>query len=85
VHTFHGHVFEGYFSRGLTRIFLAIERFLAPYRLHHRCSGPQRKDLVETYKVAPPDKVVTIPLGFDLDPFLRVNGQEGSLRAGVRL
>jgi glycosyltransferase involved in cell wall biosynthesis len=85
VHTFHGHVFEGYFSRGLTRIFLAIERFLGR---HTDCiiavSRSQRKDLVETYKVAPPDKVVTIPLGFDLDPFLRVNGQEGSLRAGVR-
>lgn len=85
VHTFHGHVFDGYFSRGVTRIFLAIERFLGG---HTDCiiavSRSQRKDLVETYKIAPPDKVVTIPLGFDLDPFLRVNGQEGSLRAAVR-
>jgi glycosyltransferase involved in cell wall biosynthesis len=84
VHTFHGHVFSGYFSPGLTRIFLAIERFLGR---HTDCiiaiSGSQRKELVETYKIAPPDKVVTIPLGFDLDRFLRVNGHEGSLRAAA--
>src|SRR5215469_5089574 len=29
VHTFHGHVFRGYFSPFLTRIFVTIERFLA--------------------------------------------------------
>jgi glycosyltransferase involved in cell wall biosynthesis len=84
VHTFHGHVFSGYFSPGLTRIFLAIERFLGR---HTDCiiaiSGSQRKELVETYKVAPPDRVVTIALGFDLDRFLRVNGHEGSLRAAA--
>jgi glycosyltransferase involved in cell wall biosynthesis len=82
VHTFHGHVFSGYFSPGLTRIFLAIERFLGR---HTDCiiaiSETQRKELVETYKIAPPDKVVVIPLGFDLEPLLRVNGHEGSLRA----
>lgn len=84
VHTFHGHVFDGYFSPGLTRIFLAVERFLGR---HTDCiiavSRSQRKDLVETYRIAPPDKVVTIPLGFDLERFLRVNGQDGSLRAAV--
>ena len=29
VHTFHGHVFRGYFSPLVTRAFLAVERFLA--------------------------------------------------------
>ena len=29
VHTFHGHVFDGYFSPAKTRAFLAIERALA--------------------------------------------------------
>jgi len=84
VHTFHGHVFSGYFSPALTRIFLAIERFLGR---HTDCiiaiSSSQRKELVETYRIAPPDKVVTIPLGFDLDRFLRLNGHEGSLRAAA--
>lgn len=81
VHTFHGHVFSGYFSPALTRIFLAIERFLGR---HTDCiiaiSSSQRKELVETYRIAAPDKVVTIPLGFDLDRFLRIDGHEGSFR-----
>jgi glycosyltransferase involved in cell wall biosynthesis len=84
VHTFHGHVFSGYFSPTLTRIFIAIERFLGR---HTDCiiavSPSQRKELVETYSIAPPEKVVTIPLGFDLDQFLGVNGHEGSLRAAA--
>jgi glycosyltransferase involved in cell wall biosynthesis len=84
VHTFHGHVFSGYFSPGLTRIFLAIERFLGR---HTDCiiavSSSQRKELVETYRIAPRDKVVTIPLGFDLDRFLGVNGHDGSIRAAA--
>jgi glycosyltransferase involved in cell wall biosynthesis len=82
VHTFHGHVFRGYFPPTMTRVFLVIERFLAR---HTDCiiaiSASQRKELVETYKIAPPGKVVTIPLGFDLERFLRVNGSEGSIRA----
>jgi glycosyltransferase involved in cell wall biosynthesis len=84
VHTFHGHVFSGYFSPALTRIFLAIERFLGR---HTDCivaiSPSQRRELVETYRIAPWDKVVTIPLGFDLDRFLRLNGPGGSIRAAA--
>jgi len=84
VHTFHGHVFSGYFSSALTRIFLAIERFLGR---HTDCivaiSPSQQRELVETYRIAPPDKVVTIPLGFDLDRFLRLDGPGGSIRAAA--
>jgi glycosyltransferase involved in cell wall biosynthesis len=84
VHTFHGHVFNGYFSPGWTRIFLAIERFLGRYTdCIIAVSRSQRKELVETHRIAPPNRVVTIPLGFDLEQYLRVNGQEGSLRAAV--
>jgi glycosyltransferase involved in cell wall biosynthesis len=84
VHTFHGHVFSGYFSPAVTRLFLTIERFLAK---HTDCiiaiSDSQRKELVEVYKVAPEAKVVTIPLGFDLDPFLGVGTPEGSFRTAI--
>ena len=84
VHTFHGHVFAGYFSAAVTRLFLAIERFLAG---HTDCivaiSESQKKELVETYKVAPADKVVSIALGLDLETFMGVSGHEGSLRASL--
>jgi glycosyltransferase involved in cell wall biosynthesis len=83
-HTFHGHIFHGYFSPLLTRLFLAVERFLAR---HTDCivaiSESQRNELADVYKIAPREKVVIVPLGFDLEPFLRVNGREGSLRSAV--
>ena len=81
VHTFHGHVFEGYFSPLKTGFFKAIERFLA--RQTHciiAISESQRRDLVEKHGVAPAGKVVTVPLGFELDPFLAVEGHRGSIR-----
>src|SRR5207244_7956236 len=31
VHTYHGHVFHGYYGRAKTKVFLAIERFLARF------------------------------------------------------
>lgn len=70
VHTFHGHVFHSYFSPLKTKIFLAIERYLAS-----RCSAIvaisdlQKKELCYDFKVCSPDKTVVIPLGFDLDRF----------------
>jgi glycosyltransferase involved in cell wall biosynthesis len=84
VHTFHGHVFNGYFPPLVTRAFLMIERFLAR---HSDCiiaiSESQKKELTDRYHIAPPQKVVVIPLGLDLAPFLQVNGQEGRLHAAI--
>jgi glycosyltransferase involved in cell wall biosynthesis len=94
VHTFHGHVFRGYFSPAKTRICIAIERLLARGTdCIVAISESQRRELVETYKIAPARKVVTIRLGFDLDRFLSVPelarerdelecGKIGKLRVG---
>jgi glycosyltransferase involved in cell wall biosynthesis len=72
VHTFHGHVFHGYFSRPVTWALLLIERFLAR---HTDCivaiSESQRRDLSEVYRVAPAARIRVIPLGVDLNPFLQ--------------
>ena len=84
VHTFHGHVFNGYFSPLVTRAFLMIERFLAR---HTDCiiaiSESQKKELTDTYHIASPQKVVVIPLGLDLAPFLQLHGPEGKLHAAI--
>jgi|HubBroStandDraft_1064217.scaffolds.fasta_scaffold05439_6 glycosyltransferase involved in cell wall biosynthesis len=81
VHTFHGHVFRGYFSPFVTRIFLCIERFLAR---HTDCiiavSDLQKRELAQVYRIAPADKILALPLGFDLAPFLAVNERVGVLR-----
>ena len=84
VHTFHGHVFNGYFPPLVARMFSMIERFLAR---HTDCiiaiSESQKKELTDTYRIAAPQKVVVIPLGLDLAPFLQVNGPEGKLHAAI--
>ena len=84
VHTFHGHVFEGYFSRLTTQLCLLIERVLA--RTTDRIiaiSESQRKELVDLYRIASAEKIVTIPLGFDLSPFLNANST-GSFRNSIK-
>ena len=76
VHTFHGHVFEGYFSSLATRIFVFIERMLARVTdCIVTVTESQRHDLVSKYRIAPAEKIVAIPYGFDLQRFLDVDGR----------
>jgi glycosyltransferase involved in cell wall biosynthesis len=84
VHTFHGHVFHGYFSPFLTRIFLGIERFLARHTDRIiAISESQKHELAEVYSVAPSEKIELIPLGFDLVPFLDGSGRTGNFRGSL--
>lgn len=70
VHTFHGHVFHSYFSPLKTRIFLEIERYLAKKSTAIvAISDIQKKELVETFKIAPADKFHVVNLGFNLEKF----------------
>lgn len=69
-HTFHGSIFDGYFSPAKTRFFLTIERFLA--RFTDRVitvSDALKKQLSESYQIAPPEKIEVVRLGFDLTEF----------------
>ncbi len=69
-HTFHGHVFHGYFGRLKSYFFVLFERILAKFSSAIIViSDSQRKDIVDVYKIAHPKKVWTIPLGFEWDPF----------------
>ena len=78
VHTFHGHVFEGYFGRMKTRIFLAVEKGLARIT---DCivvvSECQRQELVDKYSVSKRSKFQVVPLGFDLSTFFGPQVQKG--------
>lgn len=70
VHTFHGHVFHSYFGRLKTKIYILIERFLASRSSAIiAISEMQKKELTDDFKIASPEKVHVIPLGFDLDRF----------------
>ncbi|MFQ6014045.1 MAG: glycosyltransferase [Anaerolineae bacterium] len=80
LHTFHGHVFCGYFSPPKTRLFIWIERFLT--RLSDcivTVSQGQRQELAR-YGIAPLEKIAVIPLGFELKPLLTCHSLRGQLR-----
>ena len=74
IHTFHGHVFEGYFGGLFTRIFIVIERVLACFTTKIvTVSEEVRKELI-SLGVAKADKIAVVPLGFELEKFLMVPG-----------
>ncbi|MFW5748340.1 MAG: glycosyltransferase family 4 protein [Chloroflexota bacterium] len=67
VHTFHGHVFHGYFSPRRTRFYLWLERFSA--RLSSgiiTISDVQYEELSHRYRIAPSSKFSKQPIGLDL-------------------
>ena len=73
IHTYHGHVFEGYFGSPATRVFLLVERWLAKRTDALIAISPEvRKDLLETYGVASREQLRLIPLGFNLNRLLSV-------------
>lgn len=70
IHTYHGNVFDGYFSRIKNYFILKIEQILA--RVSTKIvaiSNLQKQDLVNKYKICPNSKIQVIPLGFDLTKF----------------
>ena len=71
VHTFHGHVFEGYFSPFMNRLVRLTERTLARLTdIIITISPRQQHDIVTRFAVAPAAKTVVVPLGLDLDRLL---------------
>ncbi|TAM79833.1 MAG: glycosyltransferase family 1 protein [Acidobacteria bacterium] len=73
VHTYHGNVFEGYFSRKKAAVYLLVERLLARGTKRIIAISPrQRDDLAGRFRVAPAARISTVRLGFDLSGFLKV-------------
>jgi GT2 family glycosyltransferase/glycosyltransferase involved in cell wall biosynthesis len=84
VHTFHGHVFEGYFTKTKSLIFVWVERLLARFTdVIIALSGIQKKELVKKFRIAPTEKIKTVQLGFDLRPFLGSEALEGQFRRSL--
>jgi GT2 family glycosyltransferase/glycosyltransferase involved in cell wall biosynthesis len=84
VHTFHGHVFEGYFTPAKARAFVWVERILAlATDAIIAISESQKKELTERFMIAPLSKVVTLELGFNLSPFLSSSSKRGAFRNSI--
>jgi glycosyltransferase involved in cell wall biosynthesis len=86
VHTFHGHIFEGYFSVLSTKIFIAIEKFLGRFTTRVIVvSTSVAEDISIRYNIAPKEKIAVIPLGFDLEVFFDIDTYRGRLRKELGL
>ena len=73
IHTFHGHIFDGYFNKFLASVFIIIEKFLAYFSSRIiTVSESVKKELIDL-GVCKSDKIEVIPLGFELDKFLDIN------------
>jgi glycosyltransferase involved in cell wall biosynthesis len=70
LHTFHGHVFHSYFSPAKTKMFLAIEKYLARYSTKIIALSPkQLLELTDEFNIAAKSKFEVVNLGFDLQRF----------------
>lgn len=81
MHTFHGHIFDGYFSPFKAKVFLAIERFLALFTDRViTVSEAVRHEIADKLKVAHPSKCVIVPLGLELGKFFDCEKERGKFR-----
>lgn len=73
IHTFHGHVLEGYFSPRVNRAIQLAERSLGNLsEALLTVSRQQADELSGRFGVAPEEKFHVVPLGLDLSPYLAV-------------
>jgi len=85
LHTFHGHVLEGYFSWPATQLFLGIERALARQTDRIITVSPRLRQAILAMGIGQPEQVVVVPLGLELDRFLRTPPAPAGLRPALHL
>jgi len=82
VHTYHGHVLDGYFSPLATKVFITLERILAKLSDRIIAISPAiQSELLRTYRIGREDQYRVVPLGFDLSPFAAI---DATARAAAR-
>ncbi len=85
IHTFHGNIFQGYFSPAKTRLFIGIERTLARSTDRIIVLSEQQKQEILGLGIGRAQQFETIPLGLDLKPFLDAARWRGQLKAELGL
>ena len=84
VHTYHGHVLSGYFSRRWERVFRWIERGLALTSGALIAVSDEVRDDLVGFGVAPARRFVVVPYGFDLPPWGEADDKaRREMRAGI--
>ncbi len=85
VHTYHGHVLHGYFSPVKSWLLRHMEGALAHMTDRIIAVSDQVKRDLVAYGVAVPEKILVIPLGLELEPFLRCTVYRGEFRQELGL
>jgi len=86
VHTYHGLVFSRHFSPMRSRIYIWLERLLARLTTRLIAISPTQKiDLVRQFRIAPEAQIKCIPLGLDLERFLKQPSPSFTLRRELGL
>ena len=86
IHTFHGNVFEGYFNRVKSGLFILVERSLAKITdVIIAISDSQKQDLSRKFKIADEARIRRIALGFDLQPFIQIREKRGCFRRRLNI
>jgi glycosyltransferase involved in cell wall biosynthesis len=80
VHTFHGHVFHGYFGPLKSGVFIRLERAAARLADAILTISDGLRDELIAYRIAPPERIRVVPLGLPLDPLRDLAGLRGSFR-----
>ncbi len=83
VHTFHGHVLEGYFPEPVSRGLIALETRLARDTDRVLAVAHATAEDLLRLKVVDERRLLVVPPGIDLEPFLAIEGRHGELRALV--
>ena len=83
VHTYHGHVFHGYYGQLKTRLFLAIERWLARLATDRIVvvSEQQCREINQVFRVGRHEQFVVIPLGIEMASYGGWEDRRPRLRA----
>jgi len=85
IHTFHGHVLYGYFSKVKSLFFITIECVLSIFTDKIIAVSPQiRQDLIK-FGIADKEKIVVLPVGLELDELLRLGyrNNDSGLNIGI--
>ncbi len=87
VHTFHGHVFHGYYGRLKTNVFILIERLLAFLNTDRIVvlSAQQFREIHQTFGVGRREQFVIVPLGIDAEALRAAAGDRERIRQELGL
>jgi len=85
VHTFHGHVLDGYFSPPVARAFIAAERGLARWTTALIAVSAAVRDELLRLGIGRAEQWRVIPLGLDLEPLVAPAPDRAAARASLGL